>query len=161
MTPFRPYNSKQPARYSPDILPKQAQFRALERRIETLMKEQGGQPKNLNNLVHGAYRNLTALDGRTKEARLMAEVEAALVNSLGGDPSPQQIILIQRIAVKSLRCYLSEREFLRNRSQSRLETDYLSWANSLRADLQLLGMERRAKPVVDLTTYVEENYGSE
>ena len=123
------------------------------------MKEQGAQPKNTNGMIHGAYRNLTALDGRTKEARLMAEVEAALVNSLGGDPSPQQIILIQRIAVKSLRCYLSEREFLRNRSQSRLETDYLSWANSLRADLQLLGMERRSRPIVNLHDYTKENYG--
>ena len=123
------------------------------------MKHKGAQLRNLNSLAHGAYRNLTALDGRTKEARIIAEVEAALVNSLGGDPSPQQCLLIQRIAVKSLRCYLSEREFLRNRSQSRLETDYLSWANSLRADLQLLGLERRAKPVVDLHDYTKENYG--
>jgi len=123
------------------------------------MKQKGAQLRNTNNLFHGAYRNLTALDGRTKEARLMAEVEAALVNSLGGDPSPQQILLIQRIAVKSLRCYLSEREFLRDRSQSRLETDYLSWANSLRADLQLLGMERRSRPIVNLHDYTKEAYG--
>ena len=68
---------------------------------------------NTNRLVHGAYRQLHSLDQRTKEAKIINEVETTLSASLGGSPSAQQVILIQRIAVKSLRCFLAEIEILR------------------------------------------------
>ena len=35
---------------------------------------------------------------------------------------------------------------------------YITWANSLRLDLQALGVARRSKQVMDLTTYVREQY---
>ena len=127
-------------------------------------KTPGAQTRNLNGLIHGCYRSLTNLDGRTRESRILGEVEAELATAMGGDPSPQQVILIQRIAVKSLRCFLSEVEILKCNSdgqkRERLERDYLSWSNSLRADLQLLGMGRIARPVRGLQEYMEETYGS-
>jgi len=129
------------------------------------MKEQGAQVKNTNGMTHGAYRNLTALDGRTKEARFMAEVEAELVRDLGGDPSIMQVIIIRRVSMKELRCHLAECAMLRaifcndETRRERLETDYLTWTNSLRADLQLLGLKRRSRPIVDLQDYTKENYG--
>ena len=103
------------------------------------------------------------MDGRTREAKAIHQIQAELVTALGGDPTPQQTILLQRIAVKSLRCFLSEVEILKCNSdgqkRERLEHDYLSWSNSLRADLSLLGLERRARPVMDLQTYLEESHG--
>jgi len=114
---------------------------------------------NKSALAHGSYQSLHQLDQRTKEARIINEVESTLGTALGGSPSPQQVILIQRIAVKSLRCFLAEREILRNGNgerQETLERDYLSWTNSLRADLQLLGMKRVEKDVTDLARAMME-----
>ena len=114
---------------------------------------------NKYRLVHGSYQQLHQLDQRTKEARIINEVEATLSTALGGCPSPQQVILIQRIAVKSLRCFLAEQQILGNgngKRQEILERDYLSWTNSLRADLQLLGMKRVEKDVTDLVSALAE-----
>lgn len=110
---------------------------------------------NKYRLMHGSYQQLHQLDQRTKEARIINEVEATLSTALGGNPSPQQTILIQRIAVKSLRCFLAEREILKNsngETREILERGYLSWTNSLRADLQLLGMKRVEKDVTDIVS---------
>jgi len=83
---------------------------------------------NKSALAHGSYQQLHQLDQRTKEARIINEVEATLSTALGGSPSPQQTILIQRIAVKSLRCFLAEQQILGNghgKRQETLERDYL------------------------------------
>jgi len=124
-------------------------------------KKQGAPVGNKRALAHGSYQSLHQLDQRTKEARIINEVEATLSTALGGSPSPQQVILIQRIAMKSLRCFLSEREILRThgngKRQETLERDYLSWTNSLRADLQLLGMKRVEKNVTDLAKAFQES----
>ncbi len=122
-------------------------------------KKQGAQPQNKSALVHGCYQQLHQLDQRTKEARIINEVESTLASALGGNPSPQQTILIQRIAVKSLRCFLAEREILKNsngETREILERGYLSWTNSLRADLQLLGMKRVEKDVTDIVSALAE-----
>jgi len=114
---------------------------------------------NKRALAHGSYQSLHQLDQRTKEARIINEVESTLGTALGGSPSPQQVILIQRIAVKSFRCFLAEREILRNGNgerQATLERDYLSWTNSLRADLQLLGMKRVERDVTDIVSALAE-----
>ena len=42
------------------------------------------------------------LDGRTKRARTLREIEVNLVTSLGGDPSPQEIMLIKRASKTKL-----------------------------------------------------------
>ncbi len=123
-------------------------------------KKQGGQPRNINGFkrVHGSYRKLSNLDGRTREGKIIKQIEAELATAMGA-PTPQEILLIQRVAVKALKCHLAERHFLGNNGNTvRLEKDYLSWTNSLRADLQLLGLQRRAKPVQDLQAYLKENH---
>ncbi len=120
----------------------------------------GAQANNKNSLVHGCYRWFDRMDGRTREAKAIHQIQAELVTALGGDPTPQQTILLQRIAVKSLRCFLSEVEILKCNSdgqkRERLEHDYLSWSNSLRADLSLLGLGRQARPIMDLPEYIRE-----
>ncbi len=76
-------------------------------------KKHGAPVGNKSALVHGPYQQLHQLDQSTREAKIINEVEATLSTALGGDPSPQQTILIQRIAVKSLRCFLAEQQILR------------------------------------------------
>ncbi len=101
------------------------------------------------------------LDGRTKIARTLREIETTLVTALGGDPSPQEIMLIKRASVKAVRCSLVERHLLAvnaDVSQS-LRDDYLRWARELRSDLLALGLERRQRNVTDLQSYLSKNYG--
>ncbi len=107
---------------------------------------------------HGAYREPRKLDGRSREVRFVAEVESALATALGGDPSVQERLLIRRAAVKSMRLALMESELLKRGSDvsETLGRDYLRWSRELREDLRLLGLERRAKPVIDLEEYKKE-----
>ena len=122
-------------------------------------KGRSGPPGNNNAIVtHGAYKKLQRVDGRTAEGKIIQHIEAELATALGV-PTPQEILLIQRIAVKSLKIHLAERHFLgKNGNTARLEKDYLSWTNSLRADLQLLGLKRRQKPVQNIDAYLKDNY---
>jgi hypothetical protein len=119
-----------------------------------------GAPKgNRNARKHGAY--LQHWDGRTREVKAKLQIEAELTSALGGEPSPQQVLLIQRAAVKALRCALVEIEILRLRGQipDSLAQDYLRWARELRADLVALGLKRIPKNLSDLKSYVESTYG--
>ena len=122
-------------------------------------KGRSGPPGNNNAIVtHGAYKKLQRVDGRTAEGKIIQHIEAELATALGA-PSPMEILLIQRVAVKALKIHLAERHFLgKNGNTARLEKDYLSWTNSLRADLQLLGLQRRQKPIKDIGTYLKDNY---
>ena len=120
-------------------------------------RKQGSQPGNQHALQHGAYRSLRRVDGRSWEGKLIKQIELELCTALGGDPTPQQIILLKRISVKALKCHLAERRILNSNGADirRLEADYLTWANSLRMDLSLLGLKRQAKPVQSLDSYLE------
>lgn len=107
---------------------------------------------------HGAY--VEKWDSRTREARAVKEIQARLVSALGGDPSPQEILLIQRAAVKALRCALLEAAMFGNgQLAERTEQHYIRWARELRSDLQALGLSRKQKPVMDLQAYCAQKYG--
>lgn len=115
------------------------------------------QCSKFNALKHGAYRDFRRIDGRTRKAKQLAHIEASLATALGGEPTPQEILLIQRAALKALRCSILEGEILRNGRDTPKTNyeDYLRWARELRADLQALGLKRREKEVVDLKGYLE------
>lgn len=126
----------------------------------TSSSKRSGRLGNKNGLRHGAY--LQRFDGRTAIGRSLSHVEIALVQALGGDPTPQQILILQRAALKAVRCGIAERQILslNGNAPRRLEQDYLRWARELREDLKSLGLRRQAKPVQDLQTYVKNQYGS-
>ena len=115
--------------------------------------------RNENGKTHRAY--IQRFDARTREGRTLNQIESALVSALGGAPSPQQILILQRASIKAIRCALIEKEMLRKGGKvaPSLEKRYLSFARSLREDLRTLGLKRKAAPVPELTTYVEETYG--
>lgn len=115
--------------------------------------------RNENGKTHRAY--LQRYDRRTREGRTLGQIEAGLAAALGGAPSPQQILILQRASIKAIRCALIEREMLKKggRVAPSLEKRYLSFARSLREDLRTLGLKRKAAPVPELSRYVEEAYG--
>ena len=78
-----------------------------------------------------------------------------------GDPSPQETLILKRVAMKAYRCWVLEEEILdKDREVSEtLERHYLCWSRELREDLKTLGLERRARPVQDWDAYVSEKYG--
>ena len=101
------------------------------------------------------------MDGRTKEAQALRQVEAELVTSIGGDPSAQEILIIKRACIKALRCALMEAVLMRDRNPSQeLEQNYIRWSRDLREDLKAIGLQRRERQIAtDLDTYIETTYG--
>ncbi len=123
--------------------------------------QKGGQYGNRNAVKHGGYMSIYDPDQRTKQAKILNHIEANLVQAIGGDPTPQEILLIKRVCMKGLRCAALEREIVQKNGDvgAELEKRYLRWASELRMDLKLLGLERRQKQIaVDLKTYVAREY---
>ena len=60
--------------------------------------------------------------------------------------------------MKAYRCWVLEEEILHRDGElsETLERHYLRWSRELREDLKTLGLERRAKPVQDLGSYLAE-----
>ena len=124
--------------------------------------QKGGQYGNRNAVKHGGYMSLHDSDQRTRQAKILTCIEANLVQAIGGDPTPQEILLIKRVCMKGLRCAALEREIIEKSGDvgPELEKRYLRWASELRMDLKLLGLERRQKQIaVDLKTYAARKYG--
>jgi hypothetical protein len=130
-------------------------------KLEVIKRQAGrGNRGNGNAISHGCFSTITGgnIDGRCRLAKTYNYLVANLLAELGGEPSLQERLLVERIAAKSIRCMLAETQILQNdnaTSQS-LETRYLAWANSLRLDLGAIGLERRARPILDLKSCIEE-----
>ena len=94
----------------------------------------------------GRYSRGTALvhlDGRTREGRFARAVQSELVEHVGGSPSAPQQLLIRLASLKALRLALMTQHVLTDQSISeRDDQQFLSWANSLRRDLDVLGIAR-------------------
>ena len=111
-------------------------------------------PAKYGNTRHGAQ--ILRYDRRTREGRTILAIEAALADTLGGNPLPQQFIPLQQASVKVLGCHLVERPWLDGGAPESLRDEYLRWSNRLPSDLPLLGLERRAKPVQSIQTHLKE-----
>jgi len=98
------------------------------------------------------------------------EVRAGLIKDLGGEAnvSTAQMVLVDRIIFKIgflrlIEIWIAEKGSPFATDGQRLEPVieiYLSYANSLRNDLNLLGIQKKDFPeVIDLKTYITEKYG--
>ena len=98
---------------------------------------------------YSSEATFSALDRRTKAGRVISAVEADLATALGGDPTPQQMMLIRSVAVKYARLLLLEPTLFEDDGEKvRVDLHHaLAWSNSMRLDLQALGLERRARDV--------------
>lgn len=85
----------------------------------------------------------------------MSAIEAELTADLGGDPSAAERLLIQAATVKAVRLNLLAEQLLDGVEVQSDQHNVLAWANSLRHDLQALGLQRRSKDVTpDLSDYI-------
>ena len=118
----------------------------------------GGQYGNTNSQKHGAFAqiNIKKIDARTREGKTIIAAKGALISAIGGDPTPQESILIDRVIFKMLRCTLYEMATLQGNTNGGSDHIYLAWSNSLRLDLQAIGLDRKTKQVVDLEQYLAQ-----
>lgn len=85
------------------------------------------------------------VDKRTKVGRVYRATVQDLTNQIG-NPTPAQILLIQSAALKSCRLYLLSERFLNEDeiANNICDNQALAWLNSLRMDLQAIGLEKKA-----------------
>ena len=123
-------------------------------------------------ITHGGYSFITKgelPENRTHILKYLIAVREGLVKDLGpteNDLSTAQIIIVDRITTKLgvIRCI---EEHIRERSvmvgddlAPSLRASYLAYNNSIRLDLQALGLERKEfNDIVDLMEYAEKKYG--
>lgn len=142
----------------PLIMPKNYTLQVLKKRTAA------GSHRWRSRLDSGAFSDITKhVDQRSLLAKSLRQMKDSLIQALGSDPSPQEEILINRIVYKAHRCVLFEIKTISEGRSEHTDTDsyYLSWSNSLRADLQTLGLQRRAKEIQEtLETYLTSHYGN-
>jgi hypothetical protein len=120
---------------------------------------------------HGGYSILYNAEvpyARKKLMRYFREVRAGLIRDLGGEANVTtgQLLLIDRVVFKLgflrlVEIWLAERgtPFSTEGQLEPVIETYLSYSNSLRNDLNLLGIDKREIPVIDLKSYIAEKYG--
>ena len=126
----------------------------MSSRKDAVTATKGGQPNNVNAKKHGAFASLENLDQRTGLAKGLRALREDLTTALGGNLSPQEALLIDRCVYKAARIASWEAYTLNGGEPSDTDAHYLAWANSLRLDLQALGLQRRAAPAEDLRSYL-------
>jgi hypothetical protein len=93
-------------------------------------------------------------DRRTHAGRILKAVTIELMNHLGDATAPQRLI-VQSAAIKAVRLSLLTENLLAGDPPSDGSDHHaLAWLNSMRLDLQALGLERREKPALDLASYL-------
>lgn len=138
-------------------------------RLTVEFKRGGKRPKS-----HGGYSFLTTgelPEHRANILKYLIAVRQGLIRDLGPtekDLSTAQIVLIDRITTKLgvIRCV---EEHIRERSvmvgdelAPCLKASYLAYNNSLRLDLQALGLDvKMTETVLDLKEYAKGKYGDQ
>jgi hypothetical protein len=112
---------------------------------------------------------LAAVDGRTAAAQALLDWRRSLISDLGGEEavSAQQRALVEiatrtRLFIDHLDSFLLGQKSLVNAKRKAalpLLRERQSLADSLTRILGQLGLERRAKPPIDLTQYLRDQYG--
>ena len=133
----------------------------------TVKLKRGGQT-----IKHGGYSFLargTLPENRKHVLKYLTAARAGLVQDLGPtekDLTAAQIILIDRVVTKLgiIRCieeHIRENSVMTGHNLApSLRASYLTYNNSVRLDLQALGLDKKkADEALDLGKYVEEKYG--
>jgi len=128
----------------------------------------GGAPLgNQNALRHGLYSlramlNGDGLDRRTSLYRALTEKEQELISALGGDPSPQERVIIAdtvktMLFIGSLDHYLLQlKSLVRKGKVHSVLGERTRLAGHLRENLKTLGLKRVAKPVPSFDEWLAE-----
>ena len=88
------------------------------------------------------------LDRRTNAGKYVNAIKNDLEAQIG-NPSPGQQMLIKLVAIKMLRCEMMYERVLSQPDgvdlQERVENYFLAWSNSVRRDLEALGVPESAR----------------
>ena len=87
---------------------------------------------------------LAKMDGRLREARMMRDTRAALIEHVGGKPSAVQRMLIDRAAVLMLQVSLMDAKQSDGGLTAHDGRQYLAWCNTLSRLLRQLGLKGAA-----------------
>lgn len=83
-------------------------------------------------------------DRRRSEVRAILSTTAALIGMVGPNPTPQQIILVDRVVFLLYRITLYESAVLGGKVfEPATDANYLAWVNVLRRLLETLGIARK------------------
>ena len=98
---------------------------------------------------------LAKLDGRTREARLLAEVRADLTFHLGGSPSATQRRMIERAAWLSLHVAQLDAKVAEGGTMTAHDArSYLAWNNTLTRTLRQLGLKSASAKTRTLAEHI-------
>jgi hypothetical protein len=98
--------------------------------------------------------SLAAIDGRTRLGKQLSELRAALSEHVGGAPTPTQQIVIESLAIKTLRCRLAAARVIQNPESDSHQV--LAWLNGAERAAALLGLEAEAAEPLSLAQYIEQ-----
>ncbi len=89
---------------------------------------------------------LARLDLRTREGRYLRAIQDELTAQVGDDPTAAEKLLIRLASLKALRVALMAPKIMTSEAiDERADRQFLAWANSLRCDLDTLGIAKRAQ----------------
>lgn len=139
----------------------------MESRLSVKLKRGGRRTQK-----HGGYSYLTTgqlPESRTYILRYLMATREGIIRDLGpteNDLSTAQIVLIDRIVTKLgiIRCieeHIRENSVMKGEELApALKASYLAFNNSLRLDLQSLGLDvKKANEFLDLNEYAKDKYG--
>ena len=136
-----------------------------ENRTKKKGKSKRGRPSK-----HGGYSLLVKgelPENRKYIRRYLTSVREGLIQDLGPtevDLTTAQIVLIDRVVTKLgvIRCieeYIRENTVMTgDRLSTSLRESYLAYNNSIRLDLQALGIDKKQSETLDLHEYIEDKY---
>lgn len=107
---------------------------------------------------HSRPHRFLKLDGRTKEAQLIATARAELVAHVGGSPSSVEQRIIDRAAVLTVHLELLDAKAFEVGGMSERDSRmYLAWSNTLTRTLRTLGLKgSKADRAPSLADYVAD-----
>ena len=127
---------------------------SVEGKNEALSKSMKG---NSNAIRHGAFMKLQKanLDGRSRLVKYITALKDAMIQDLGGNITVAQEIIIDRVKFKVANAYMKELSVMKGEGE--MDEFYLRLANSIRADLMALGLERQDRDyVTPLKQYIAQ-----
>jgi hypothetical protein len=124
----------------------------------------GRRPKH--NLAALKARSLSELDGRSRAAKGLIAWKRELAESIGGQPSPQELMVIElccrnRMILDSIDSWLFQQKCLLNKKKKSvlpIVRERQAIDAALARHLQSLGLSRREPPTPTLDAYLREHY---
>lgn len=117
-----------------------------------------GRPAKLKLGLYSRPKEVSRVDRRTTAGRLVAAVREELIAHVGGAPTVAQRLLIEAATHKAMRLAMVSDAFRQGIPTSVLALDetFLKFSNSLRADLQVLGIQAPKQEMPTLASYLQD-----